>query len=190
LELFFKPKRKAITYDLYIICSADRFHETDLQLAKRINRPFYFVRTKFDQDIENKEKILDRFLVKNADKDEINELSIELKENIKSRLASHGLKPEFVYTISADMSRYKRIDNRQKYDFPLLIKHITENLETPEKQNALIFSLSLLGKDIIDMKSNHLYSRMHSNSVVHRFCLNLDIFLCILGNQNYIFFKS
>ena len=53
---------KNISFDCYIICSADRFKNNDLKIAKSLKdglvtnrRNYFFVRTKFDLDIEGRE---------------------------------------------------------------------------------------------------------------------------------------
>ena len=105
-----------MNYDSYIICTANRFHDTDLKIAKKIagsGKDFYFVRTKFDQDIFNTENDSGRYL----NEKDIEKLSDYLKHDILDRLSKEGLKPKNVFVLSALMSQAKMIDNRRKYDF-------------------------------------------------------------------------
>ncbi len=149
---------------MYILCSADRFHETDLILAKELvtnGQDFFFVRTKFDQDIKNKETILNKRLNEN----EIAELGDDLNSHIRNRLANFNLKPKSLLVVSALMRRFENIDNRKKYDFQKLQNEIIKNLKE-DKREAFIFSIPLLGKEIVNLKMKHLKKIIVNYSII------------------------
>jgi hypothetical protein len=146
------------------LCSSDRFHETDLILAKELatnGQDFFFVRTKFDQDIINKETIINKKLNEN----EIAELSDDLAQHIRNRLASFNLKPKSLFIVSALMRRFENIDNRKKYDFNKLQNEIIKNLKE-DKREAFIYSIPLLGKEIINLRTQHLKKRIANYSII------------------------
>jgi hypothetical protein len=157
-------QRRMIEYDLYILCSSDRFHETDLKLASELamnGKDFIFVRTKFDQDINNKETILNKKLNQN----EINELSDDLSQHIRNRLANFNLKPKSLFIVSALMRRFENIDNRKKYDFQKFQLEIIKTLRD-DKREAFIFSVPLLGKEIVNLKTQHLKKSIANYSII------------------------
>lgn len=92
-------------YDCFILCSANRFHSTDLVLASKINRrrrQFCFVHLKFDQDIEGRQSKLNREL----DNDEIESLMKEIKVDIQNKMIGFILRQP-IFVVSAQMVRYK-----------------------------------------------------------------------------------
>lgn len=69
----FQFLNEAIKYDCFVICCTNRFHDTDLQLAKQLakrNIRYYFVRTKIDEAFRNYETKIDRRLLP-KDEDEV-----------------------------------------------------------------------------------------------------------------------
>lgn len=98
-----------------------------------MGKDFYFVRTKYDQDIFNAENDSGRYL---NEKDKQN-LSNNIKRDILSQLSKESIQPKNVFVLSALMSDTKMIDNRKKYDFPQLQFVITNStLRKPSMLNS------------------------------------------------------
>jgi hypothetical protein len=147
----------SINYDYYILCSSGRFHETDLKLAKKIasvGKDFYFVRTKYDQDIFNAENDSGRYL---NEKDKQN-LSNKIKRDILSQLSKENIQPKNVLVLSALMSDSKMIDNRKKYDFPQLQFVITNStLGKPSMLNSFPdYVIEIINAKTTEISSNSL----------------------------------
>lgn len=56
-----------------------------------------------------------------------------MKKEILTRLQNEHLKPKNVYILSALISKIRCIDNRQRYDFELLLEEIIKNLNDEKK---------------------------------------------------------
>ncbi|KAM3873282.1 interferon-gamma-inducible GTPase 10-like [Diretmus argenteus] len=128
------------TFDFFIIISSVRFKENDIMLAKAIkkmNKMFYFVRSKIDQDIQAE--------ARKKDFCEEQVLST-IRRNCRENLVVVG-NPK-VFLISA-------FDLR-KYDFPKLIDSLEGNL-SDHKWSALIHSLPAYSVAMIDKKRKALY---------------------------------
>ncbi|XP_045167836.2 interferon-inducible GTPase 1-like [Mercenaria mercenaria] len=133
------------TYDLFIIITASRFMKEDLWLAQQAaecHRPFYFVRTKIESDVQND---------KQAHPKTHNEAALlkEVRKDMESNLQRFDVKDIYL------------IDNfkKQSYDFGLLTtKLIQDAIEM--KQEALVFSLACLSREVIKKKKKRLEQRI------------------------------
>ena len=164
ISKYLSELEKPIVLDCYIICSANRFTENDLKIAKKISevsRNYFFVRTKFDLDITGERKRIGRTLNAN----DMSELSKNIKEEIRLNLAGNKLPGRNLYTISADMEKYIDndkeviVNNTHKYDFPDLQNNIL-NCFNNEKKNALVLSLIPLGEEGFKLKYDVLRKRI------------------------------
>jgi hypothetical protein len=63
------------------------------------------------------------------------------------------------------MRRFENIDNRKKYDFQKLQNEIIKNLKE-DKREAFIFSIPLLGKEIVNLKMKHLKKIIFNYSII------------------------
>lgn len=154
-----------VNFDLYILCSADRFHDNDLKIAKFLSnagKPFYFVRTKFDQDIKGKEN---KYNETEYNSTQIEILFNETKAIINKRLNADGLTPKNVYIVSSLINKIKGIDNRQKYDFQHLLEEIITNLDD-EKKPTLVYALSsLAGIQIARLRYDFIKDSIFTNAI-------------------------
>jgi uncharacterized protein (DUF697 family) len=144
-------------YDCFLLCSAGRFHQTDYELVSKIHQQgknVYFVHTKFDEDIEGRQSVENRYL----NEEEIILLMEEIKESIRIELTGIKLRRP-IFVVSALMVKYKSIDNRYKYDFPCLMAAITNNF-VEEKKNAFILTITPICKSDIEDKFKVLRNRI------------------------------
>ncbi|XP_036435044.1 interferon-inducible GTPase 5-like [Colossoma macropomum] len=127
------------TYDFFIILSADRFKENDLMLAEEIkkkNKPFYFVRSKIDNDIRSEKK-----------KKKFNEQQVlsKIKDDCRRNLKKLG-DPKVFLVSSHEL---------EKYDFQALMDHLEGDL--PEhKRYALVQSLPVCSLQVLEKKKQYL----------------------------------
>ena len=125
-------------YNIFLILSAFRFTNNNLQVAKKVesmNKSFFFVRTKIDQDIEDQ-----KFDYKEKDEESI--LS-EIREDFQENLSGLEGSNKKVFLIS---NRHQ-----EKWDFPCLREAILDAL-LPHQRDSLILSLTADTKDVMKLK--------------------------------------
>ncbi|XP_053374183.1 interferon-inducible GTPase 5-like [Mercenaria mercenaria] len=117
----------------------------DLWLARQAEekgKPFYFVRSKIENDIRND---------KRAHEKTHNEAAVlrKVRKNMESNLKSFDVKDIFL------------IDNYdiQSYDFALLTTKLFQDVNEM-KQEALVFSLACLSREVIEEKKKRLERRI------------------------------
>ena len=124
-------------YDTFLIISATRFTQNDLELAKKVEemkKSFFFVRTKIDND-KRSEKRKNRF-------DEAKMLE-QLKNDCFKNLQSFDFSDEKIFLVS---NHYLA-----KWDFDRLKKAILDQLPSKQKE-SLTFSLRAHSESIIAEK--------------------------------------
>lgn len=139
-------KIEAKLYDYFIIISSNRFTENDQWLArelKRMNKKFYFVRTKISQDLENDKKSHPKTHDKNK---VLKTVRDDCKKNLKD-LA------EDIYLID----NYE-IDS---FDFNFLSYKLVIDAPTL-KREALLFTVTSFSEDMILAKRESLMERIHA----------------------------
>ena len=125
-------------YDTFLILSAFRFTENDLQLAKKvesIEKSFFFVRTKIDRDIDNQQ-------FDYPDETVDSTLTI-IKKDCQKNLSSSAASNKNTFLISNH--------HTDKWDFPDLRKAILDALP-PHQRESLILSLTSDSMDVIKQK--------------------------------------
>uniref|UniRef100_A0A3Q3GAX8 IRG-type G domain-containing protein n=1 Tax=Labrus bergylta TaxID=56723 RepID=A0A3Q3GAX8_9LABR len=125
-------------FDFFIIISADRFRENDVKLAKEIQKmekKFYFVRSKIDDNIRNEERGQREF-------NEERTLT-QIRDNCIQGLQDLRLQSPQVFLVSSvDLTLY---------DFPLLVETLKEEL--PElKKEAFLLAMPNISVDMIKEK--------------------------------------
>ncbi|KAM3873279.1 interferon-gamma-inducible GTPase 10-like [Diretmus argenteus] len=128
------------TFDFFIIISSVRFKENDIMLAKAIkkmNKMFYFVRSKIDQVTQAE--------ARKKDFCEEQVLS-KIRRSCRENLVVVG-NPKVFLISNFDL---------RKYDFQKLIDSLEENL-SDHKWSALIHSLPVCTVAMIDKKRKALY---------------------------------
>ncbi|CAC5389041.1 unnamed protein product [Mytilus coruscus] len=124
--------------------------EDDIWLAERlkeINKPYCFVRSMIDQDIQNAE-----FDGKNSDT-----VLEEVREKVQKSVAANSITRESsIFFISG---RYTDIG-----EFPQLLTHMEENVSSL-KFELILFSISAISKEVIEKKYQKLKSRVRIVSV-------------------------
>jgi hypothetical protein len=123
---------------------------------------FYFVRTKFDQDIYGKETIEN--IEYNSDQEQ--ELYNKVKKEILTRLQNEDLKPKNVYILSALISKIRSIDNRQRFDFELFLEEIIKNLNDEKKMPLAIALDAFAGIKITNIRQKFIEDLI-MNSVLY-----------------------
>ncbi|XP_042560137.1 T-cell-specific guanine nucleotide triphosphate-binding protein 2-like [Clupea harengus] len=121
-------------YDFFIIVSASRFTENDINLAKEIKKNkknFYFVRTKTDKDVANGKR-------KNVGEEATLE---KIRKACLENLSTLGSPPVFLIS-----SHYL-----ERFDFQKLVNKLVEDLPD-HKRNAMIMSLPVYSKQSLDEK--------------------------------------
>ncbi|XP_060233208.1 interferon-inducible GTPase 1-like [Meriones unguiculatus] len=124
----FLEKVKFQEYDFFLIVSASRFSQLDLDLAKEIERMgknYYFVRTKVDVDLENEKK---------------SKPSTFNRENILEQIRSYSVNTFSDYGMNAPQIFLISNHNLSDYDFPLLMDTLNKDLPVLKRHN---FRLSL-----------------------------------------------
>ena len=125
-------------YDTFLILSATRFTDNNLQVAKKvesIKKSFFFVRTKIDHDIKDQ-----KFDYKEKTEESILK---EIREDCLENLRSLGATKKSVFLISNHQPK--------KWDFRCLRQAILDALE-PHQKESLTLSLTSDSKDIIKQK--------------------------------------
>uniref|UniRef100_A0A3B4BHL1 IRG-type G domain-containing protein n=1 Tax=Periophthalmus magnuspinnatus TaxID=409849 RepID=A0A3B4BHL1_9GOBI len=133
-------------YDFFIIVSNDRFRENDAKLAQeiqRMNKKFYFVRSKIDHNIQDE---------KDSDPDlNEEELLKTIRDDCTEGLQDLGIKSPKVFLVSSLRLHL--------YDFNLLWK--TLERELPEHQrDVLLLALPNISQEVIEQKKKALGSRI------------------------------
>ncbi|XP_015261160.1 PREDICTED: interferon-inducible GTPase 5-like [Gekko japonicus] len=124
-------------YDFFIIVASVRFRENEILLAQEIhkmNKKFYYVRTKLDVDIESERRQQNFSEEKTLEK---------IRKYCRDNLAEAGESHPRVFLVS---SRYWR-----RYDFQLLLEVMGNELDEL-KRYALITALSNSSKGILKKK--------------------------------------
>ncbi|XP_073714537.1 interferon-inducible GTPase 5 [Misgurnus anguillicaudatus] len=128
-------------YDFFIIIASERFRECHIQLAKeimRMEKKFYFVRSKIDQDINNERH------KRNFDQKRILD---KIRENCVDALKGIGMDDPAIFLISGhDLS---------KYDFNLLQEQMEKELPQ-HKRHVLILTLLNIILEINERKKEAL----------------------------------
>ena len=142
------------TYDTFLILSAGRFTENDLLLVKKVRameKSFFFVRTKIDQDVWNEKKR------KGIEEDVT--LSVIRKDCLEN-LTELGSDDEDVFLICTD--------EPAKWDFVRLAGAMLDGLPTCLKE-SLTLTLGLLttqSKDILKRKVDVLRGNLTVQLVI------------------------
>ncbi|KAF3845527.1 hypothetical protein F7725_008690, partial [Dissostichus mawsoni] len=135
-----------VRFDFFIIISATRFTENDVKLAKEIQKmekKFYFVRSKIDQDMRNEEETQSEF---NAEK-----LITKIRDNCLQGLEKLEVKSPKVFLVSSH--------HFHLYDFCLLQETLERELPA-HKRAALLLALPIVNFEIIKKKKEALQSKI------------------------------
>uniref|UniRef100_A0A3Q0SCI5 IRG-type G domain-containing protein n=1 Tax=Amphilophus citrinellus TaxID=61819 RepID=A0A3Q0SCI5_AMPCI len=134
-------------FDFFIIMSADRFRENDVKIAQEIqkmNKKFYFVRSKIDHSLKDEEQSQNDFDAKKT-------LACIEKNCIDGECLISGIESPQVFLVSNF--------ELHQYDFSRL--HDTLERELPEhKRNALLFAMPNINLEIIDKKKEAFRSKI------------------------------
>nr|XP_003477260.1 interferon-inducible GTPase 1-like [Cavia porcellus] len=126
-------------YDFFIIVSATRFKESEIELAKvirRMKKNFYFVRTKVDSDIRNEKKTKPSTFNKKA-------VLQKIRNNCLDTFKKNGMIEPQVFLISSN--------NLSKYDFQILINTLLKDIPV-QKQHVFMLSLPSVTEAAIERK--------------------------------------
>ncbi|EDL33782.1 interferon inducible GTPase [Mus musculus] len=142
-------------YDFFIIVSAIRIKQSDIELAKAIvqmNRGLYFVRTKTDSDLEN-EKLCNpmRFNRENI----LKSIRICLSSNLKERFQQE---PPVFLVSNFDVS---------DFDFPKLESTLLSQLPA-YKHQIFMSTLQVVINAIVDRKRDMLKQKIWKESIMPR----------------------
>ncbi|XP_035850636.1 interferon-inducible GTPase 5-like [Sander lucioperca] len=133
-------------FDFFIIISDTRFRENDVKLAQEIQKlekTFYFVRSKIDIDLQNQERSQREF---NAERTLSN-----IRANCIQGLQKAGVvSPQVFLVASFDL---------QLYDFALLGEILEREL--PEhKKNALLLAMPNISLEVINKKKKSFHNNI------------------------------
>ncbi|XP_052274706.1 interferon-inducible GTPase 1-like isoform X2 [Dreissena polymorpha] len=134
--------------DFVIIISCSRFKENDAWLATettKAKKKFYFVRSKIDQDIKSESE--------KQKGTKSSEVVTKVEDYCKKELSALGFEKAVVFIIS---SRFKL---REKFHLKQLINTLLKDIPIL-KRDALIFSISLTIKPVLDEKRTSLMERI------------------------------
>lgn len=141
----YMTKVNASECDYLLIFFDSVISEDDIWLAERlkdINKPFCFVRSMIDQDIHNAE-----FDGKNSDT-----VLEEVRQKVQISIASNSITRETsIFFISG---RFTDVG-----EFTQLLTHIEKNIPSL-KFESILFSISAISKEVIEMKYQKLKSRV------------------------------
>ncbi|CAJ1074111.1 interferon-inducible GTPase 5-like [Xyrichtys novacula] len=133
-------------FDFFIIVSADRLRENDVKLAKEIQRmgkKFYFVRSKIDNNIRDKESRQREF--------DAERTLMLIRENCIQGLQEQGVRSPQIFLVSSF--------ELHLYDFPLLAD--TLERELPDlRRDAFLFSMPNNSLEMIDRKKTAFHSKI------------------------------
>lgn len=135
-------------YDFFLIVISDRVFKSDSWLAKqiqRLNKRFYFVRTKIDQDMSN---------IKWREKDNFEEK--KEFENLKNTT-----RDLLVKDLGNSLFSFFMISNHHpnKYEFPDLLYQLLTDIPKNKKLD-MVFGIAGMSKKIIEEKASALASRI------------------------------
>lgn len=131
------------TYDTFLILTATRFTQLELELAQKIKsmrKSFFLIRTKIDQDKKNE---------KRKKKPDIEAMLRRIRAYCYDRVKDLGIREDEVFLISNH--------KRDKWEFSRLIEAILGKLPAHQKE-ALTLSLKILSKDVVEAKVEILRS--------------------------------
>ncbi|XP_069016576.1 interferon-inducible GTPase 5-like [Embiotoca jacksoni] len=132
-------------FDFFIIISATRFTENDVKLAKEIqkmNKKFYFVRSKIDNDLNAVERSQRDF---NAEK-----TLVTMRENCVEGLQEQGVAATVFLVSSFDL---------HLHDFPLLQQTLERELPA-HKRDTLFLSVPNINLEIINRKKKAFQAKI------------------------------
>ena len=141
-------KIKIDTFDAFIIITATRFTINAGRLAKKIrsmNKPFFFVRSKIDQDRQNEKRTRSEF----NEVEMLEKIKAECSNNLYSKGAA--LEDNDIFLIS-NFFRYQ-------WDFPRLTTAINRGLPF-RKSECFLLSMIVLSEDILKRKVKVLRGRL------------------------------
>lgn len=152
VEAYVKDVRLA-EYDAVLVVFAGRVHDSDLAIAEqlaKLKKPFWFVRSKFDQDVKNMAQ----------DQDSVDEdlltgpLVAQAREKIEGKLKGDmrlvGLEERPLFFVCG------KIGATDDYDMPELIQRVSEELPDALKRTAFILCVHTESKKLIGLKLNAL----------------------------------
>ncbi|XP_052066890.1 interferon-inducible GTPase 5-like [Mytilus californianus] len=146
----YMTKVNASECDYFLIFFDSVISDDVIWLAERlkeINKPYCFVRSMIDQDIQNAE-----FDGKNLDT-----VLEEVRENVQTSVAANNItRDSSIFFISG---RYTDIG-----EFPQLLTHMEKNISSL-KFESILFSISAISKEVIEKKYQKLKSRIRILSV-------------------------
>ncbi|XP_033932848.1 interferon-inducible GTPase 5-like [Pseudochaenichthys georgianus] len=133
-------------FDFFVIISAERFRQHDVELAKEIQRmgkKFYFVRSKIDQDMRNEEETVSDFNAENV--------LTKIRNNCIQGLEKEDVESPKVVLVSSH--------HLHLYDFCKLQETLERELPA-HKRAALLLALPIVNLQIIKKKKEALQSHI------------------------------
>lgn len=140
-------KMRFYEYDFFIIISATRFKQNDIDLAKAISmmkKDFYFVRTKVDSDLRNEEE----FKPRSFDRDRVLQ---NIRLNCVKHFKENGIAEPPIFLISNR--------NLSDHDFPTLMDKLLSDLPV-YKRHTFMLSLPNITDSAIEKKQQCLKQRI------------------------------
>ncbi|XP_052597429.1 interferon-inducible GTPase 1-like [Peromyscus californicus insignis] len=140
-------KMKFHEYDFFIIVSATRFKQNDIDLAKAISmmkKDFYFVRTKVDSDLNNEKEFKPRTF--NREK-----VLQQIRTNCVKTFQENNIEEPPIFLISNK--------NLSDYDFPILMDKVMSVLPV-HKRHVFMLSLPNISGAAIEKKQQSLKQRI------------------------------
>ncbi|CAB4045175.1 interferon-inducible GTPase 5-like, partial [Paramuricea clavata] len=127
------------SYDTFLILTATRFTQFDLELAlkiKSMGKSFFLIRTKIDVDEDNE---------KRKRKPNIEEMLRKIQANCYENVKDLGISNDEIFLISKH--------DTNKWDFVRLVQAVLEKLSAHQKEGLILaLSLKQLSKDIVKRK--------------------------------------
>ncbi|XP_053391696.1 T-cell-specific guanine nucleotide triphosphate-binding protein 2-like [Mercenaria mercenaria] len=167
------PKESYLTltnfgnYDFYILASSTRFYDNDIWLANTIakmGKHFYFVRTKFGNNVESEWKKQRR---KKRSKEDIEkDLRMKIFEECKTNLMEFECRNNIFIVDSYETYHYDFIELGKR-----IIRDASEISE--KKQTVIILSLSAMTKPAIEEKKHILQKRISRTALRASFALRI-----------------
>ena len=133
------------TYDTFLILTATRFMNPELELAQKIKsmgKSFFLIRTKIDDDKRNEER---------NKKPDFEGMLRRIRAYLYKNVKDLGIHEDEIFLISNH--------KRDKWEFNRLVEAILAKLPDHQKE-ALTLTLKVLSKDIVKRKVEILRS-MH-----------------------------
>ncbi|XP_034531149.1 interferon-inducible GTPase 5-like [Notolabrus celidotus] len=169
-------------FDFFVIISADRLRESDVKLAKEIQKMgkrFYYVRSKIDNNVRDKEGKQRGF--------DAERTLTQIRENCIQGLQEQGLRSPQVFLVSS-------IDPNL-FDFPLLAEILKRKL--PElKRDAFLLAMPNTSLEMIDRKKEAFKSKIKyvaglsaavAAAPVHGLSIAFDLVLLVGVFTRYVF---